>query len=82
MVDVVKSFFERKLIFPQNKKFEKIYSDAWMNLQQKCYFWKQQYTFVDDEGTKCVKQIILYSAITGQFIPWKRCQSAAEETDV
>ena len=24
--------------------------------------------FVDDEGTKCVKQMILYSAITGQFI--------------
>ena len=31
--------------------------------------------FVDDEGTKRVKQIIVYWAITGQFIQQKRCRS-------
>ena len=39
-------------------------------------------SFVDDEGTKRIKHMILYSAITDQFIPQKRRRSAAEETDV
>ena len=38
---------------------------------------------MDDEGMKCMKWMILYSAITGQFIPKKRHLSeAAQETDV
>ena len=37
---------------------------------------------MDDEGTKRVKQMILYSVITHQFIPQKRGRSAAEERDV
>ena len=32
-------------------------------------------TFVDDEGTKRVKQMITLFLITDQFIPQKRCQS-------
>ena len=38
--------------------------------------------FEYDEGIKCVKQMILYSAITGHFIQQKRRQFANEETDV
>ena len=37
---------------------------------------------MDDEGTKHVKRMTLYSAITSQLIRQKRCQSANAETDV
>ena len=37
--------------------------------------------FVDDEGSKCIRQMILYLAITGHFLRQKRCQSVNEETD-
>ena len=37
---------------------------------------------MDDEGTKCVKQMILYSEIIGQFMWQKRCQFTNAETDV
>ena len=30
---------------------------------------------MDDEGTKCMKQMIYLFTITGQFIPQNRCQS-------
>ena len=30
---------------------------------------------MDDEGTKCMKQMITLFTITGQFIPQNRCQS-------
>ena len=44
---------------------------------------KNVYFFVDVEGTKSMRQMIIYLAVTGHFIQQKRCQSAAaQETDV
>ena len=40
------------------------------------------YHFVDYEGTKRERQLILYSAITGHFIQQNRCQFANMETEV
>ena len=43
-------------------------------------YYRKENNFVDDEGTKLVKRMILYSAITGHFIRQKRCQSTNAET--
>ena len=43
---------------------------------------KNVYFFVDVEGTKSMRQMIIYLAVTGHFIQQKRCQSANAETDV
>ena len=45
-------------------------------------YYRKENNFVGDEGTKLVKRMILYSAITGHFIRQKRCQSMNVETDV
>ena len=39
-------------------------------------------SFMDDQGTKRVKRMTLYSAITSQLIWQKKCGSANAETDV
>ena len=38
--------------------------------------------YVDDEGTKDNKQMILYWPISGHFIPQNKCRSELPEADV